>query len=402
MFMPVRSGFRVRCVASPWTLLVDLLMHATLSLPVAAQVPLPSGTAEAHDFVEVPPLGVPQRRPQRLFGTNCPGPTTPWSYQWLFDLPTGAPARVKAIAMRRADRPGTPALAAPAFTVTAQMWMGHSRVRAAEVSYLYATHRAADYRQVMSERVVSFPSVQWRSDGDYPFSYRLPLTSPFALGLGNSALVELRVSATTLCLNQIHPTLGYLDSWVAALPPGFVYYPAAPFGVGCAPAGGPVPDIIAINSVVTIGQRGAWIHWLTGNDYTSSLTVFAVGSSSQSWGGTNLPLSLDAYGAPGCSLYNSIDWTVPLLNPTAQFKTCAVAVPMDPGLVGMPLYVQGLRLHPAFNAMGLITTNALQLRIQGFADSWMATSMWTDPSAFGSGVPSGGGPTGPVLMLDGR
>ena len=101
-------------------------------------------------------------------------------------------------------------------------------------------------------------------------------------------------------------------------------------------------------------------------------------------------------------MYTNIDWILPMLSTSGGFATVAVAAPVNPQLIGTSVYVQGIRLHRSFNALGVITTNALRLQIVDGVDSRMWTSSWSSNQTFGTGIIEGGGPGGPVLLLDGR
>lgn len=93
---------------------------------------------------------------------------------------------------------------------------------------------------------------------------------------------------------------------------------------------------------------------------------------------------------------------MPLLSPNAAFKTVAVDVPMEPRMIGTPVFAQGVRRHPSFNALGVLTTNALLRQVLGTVNSPIVTSTWTDPQPFGAGVDVEVGLAGPVLRLGGR
>lgn len=381
--------------------IATLIVMALLACQAMGQVPPRGGTAESDGFVIVPPIDTGQRAPFRLFGANCPGGMSPRNYQFIFDVPMDVPPSIRAVALRRSDFPGTPQTPSPAFTVTTSAFMAHATVRPSDFTYRFTTHRGADYQQVMATRVVNFGSIPWRADNNYPFSYRIPLDSPFRLRAGSSGLVELHVTASSLCLNQIHPAQGYVDFYAPRFPPGWGSWPAITIGQGCAPVGGTAPSIQALNPVLSIGQRGAWII-LYEHQFVQAPTLLTIGLSNRALGTLALPYSLTNLGAPSCWIYNSIEATAPLLNNSVGFQTAAVAVPGEPGLVGMPIYVQGFRLHRSANALGLISTNALQLTAVPAVDTRMVTCKWSPSQGFGEGVASEGGPSGPVLLLDGR
>lgn len=368
-----------------------------------AQSTAPSGTPE--NSVVIPGFTNGQRLGYALFGTTCPG-FTPRTEQWIFDVPASVPASIRAIGLRRVDLADAPSSATPAFSVTGEVWMAHSTVAPTSVGYHYARHRGSDYRRVMTSRTLNFASEQWRADGAYPFSFRFPLDFPFTLRSGSTGLVELALTNTTLCVNQGNPRVCRVETY-SAVPVGYASNVVTSIGRGCSPSGSTSSPatIIAINPVLAIGQQGAWILWSPGSGSTpqQAQTLYCVGTSETSWAGTSLPFSLGPLGAGGCSLYTSIEWTVPpLAGSAAFFQTAVVSAPLDSGLVGAHVYVQAVRLHPSLNALGILTTNALKFRILSFVDSRMAGTSWSANETFGPGIVDGAGLGGAVLLLDGR
>ncbi len=369
----------------------------------AAQVPLPAPSQPAEDSIVVPDLSNGQKSGWTMFGTTCPG-FTPMTQQWIFDVPASIPTNVRAIGLRRVDLPDSPSSATPAFSVTGEVWMAHSTVAPTSVGYRYASHRGADYRRVMTSRTLNFASEQWRADGTYPFSFRFPLDFPFTFRSGSAGLVELALTNTTLCINQTNPRVCRVETYNPVRPVGYFSNMVTSIGQGCSPTGSTFlpATIVAINPVLAVGQQGAWIFWNSGSGNPQAQTLYCVGTSETSWLGTSLPFSLGPLGAGGCSLYTSIEWAVPPLLASAFFQTAVVSAPLNSGLVGAHVYVQAVRLHPSFNALGVLTTNALKFRILGYVDSRMAGTTWSANQIFGPGIVESAGLGGAVLLLDGR
>jgi hypothetical protein len=73
-------------------------------------------------------------------------------------------------------------------------------------------------------------------------------------------------------------------------------------------------------------------------------------------------LDLSGFGMPGCFLYGSNDIAVPfgVAQPTAQHS---LAVPNNPSLAGQHLYTQSIVLVPGINALGVITSNGVDWKI---------------------------------------
>jgi hypothetical protein len=94
---------------------------------------------------------------------------------------------------------------------------------------------------------------------------------------------------------------------------------------------------------------------------TPALGFLAFGISS-SFGPLPLPLDLGAFGAPGCSLYQSLDATGPVGlagNPTA------FVIPNVASLVGFNVWVQGVLVDGSAtpNALGLMFTDGVKLTV---------------------------------------
>jgi hypothetical protein len=134
-----------------------------------------------------------------------------------------------------------------------------------------------------------------------------------------------------------------------------------PAGLGCAgTAGVPVLQLVgpqrAISGTTFTMQVSGGV---------SGFAVFAFGFSATSWNGNPLPLSLASYGMPGCWLYTSVDELrfAAALGSTASLP---VAVPPDPGLVGLTVFVQALVPQAAVNPFGAVVSNASRIVVGSF------------------------------------
>ncbi|MCR9243553.1 MAG: hypothetical protein NXI31_00870 [bacterium] len=88
---------------------------------------------------------------------------------------------------------------------------------------------------------------------------------------------------------------------------------------------------------------------------TAQLGVLALGFS-------NPELSLGSFGAPGCTQYVDAVSTQLLIAPFGS-PTYSLAVPAAPGLVGLPVFVQGYAFLPGSNPLGLGVSGGLQGRV---------------------------------------
>ena len=364
-----------------------------------SQAAIPPRAAE--DFAVVPDLSTGQRTAWPILNNWCPGVSqNPVSEQWVFDVPLGVPPTIRSIAFRRGDIPTTPHQPVPSFTITIEAWMAHSLQSPSQRSYLYAANRGSDFRQVVARRTLNFAAEPWRADGNYPFTYRIPFDQPFSLRGGSVGLFELRLLDTTLCRNLVHPDLGLLDHYRAVRPPASGPITVT-IGQSCAPIGGRALATTLVSSAVSAGNAGARLLWVPENDFAQARTIFFAGGSATRWSGLALPFALDGAGAPGCTVYASLDWELPHLSVYPNLHTAVLVAPNDPGLVGANVYAQGVRLGARFNPLGVIATNAIQFTILAHGETPIAWGEWTATSTFQPGV-SSYGDMGPIMMLDGR
>ncbi len=75
-------------------------------------------------------------------------------------------------------------------------------------------------------------------------------------------------------------------------------------------------------------------------------------------GSIPLPVSLAAFGAPGCTVLTSTDLTIWGVADAYGALRLQLPVPAAPWLARMQLFEQGLALDPA-NALGLVTSNGV-------------------------------------------
>ena len=121
----------------------------------------------------------------------------------------------------------------------------------------------------------------------------------------------------------------------------------APFGVGC------VPQTLLWNaSTLPIPGRSLALQTF---GFPIAAQFMVLGLANSVWNGHSLPLALGAVGLPGCSLLVAADATTFL----GSSQTFAIAVPADPGLLGLHVFAQSL----TFGAFGNGTTNALDILI---------------------------------------
>lgn len=117
---------------------------------------------------------------------------------------------------------------------------------------------------------------------------------------------------------------------------------AGPFSpTGCPSSAGPIQ--LVTDSYPHIGLP--FVQRLTGAPASAVVGVIMFGESNFAWQGTQLPISLAGFGAPGCELLVSLDSSilVPLLNGTG---TMVWNLPNLPPAIAYMFFTQGLILDP--------------------------------------------------------
>lgn len=354
--------------------------------------------------VVVPGPGSGDRTTSELLSMYCPdGVRNPRTVQVVFNVPPTVPTPVTALAFRRGDRPGATPWATPAFSVTLEAWMAHAVRPPWKLERRYALNRAADFAQIVAPRTLSYPVESWRADGHYPFTYRIPLDHPFTFQRGGLGLFEIRVTSSTLCWNQLPAGAADLDYAIARGVTGGGVIPDM-VGVGCTRIGY-VPSHPSLLGVApSIGNHAQEVRFTiqAGGSTSRSRTSFFAGKSGTNWSGLPLPYPLDSLGAPGCTLYASLDWELPKLSEVPHYATAAISAPFDPALIGQHIWVQGVRLDPSFNPLGVITTNALRMTIQPHYHGEIGECSWSTTSSTAIGNAEWVAIQGPVTMLIGK
>lgn len=134
------------------------------------------------------------------------------------------------------------------------------------------------------------------------------------------------------------------------------------FGSSCA-------GINGAPSLTVVEGRGPWL----GEDAKLVLTdlptaLFApafgiVGTTRGSWAGTPIPFELGRLGAPGCVLQVAVLDALLLPRSSGRAATWRIHIPDQPALVGTAFGIQGLAFDLLANPLGVVLTNAANLRI---------------------------------------
>jgi hypothetical protein len=134
------------------------------------------------------------------------------------------------------------------------------------------------------------------------------------------------------------------------------------FGAGCAGSGG-TPSLQADgDSLPWLGDTFRAELTNLGTNTQLNLPFVLLGDSRTAWGNLSLPLDLGLIGMPTCTLYANPLLVFPLPNVGGR-ATWPVSVPYDPSYVGLSLFAQGGVTSPGANALGVVVSNAGELKL---------------------------------------
>lgn len=131
---------------------------------------------------------------------------------------------------------------------------------------------------------------------------------------------------------------------------------AIAFGIGCGSppltiAPGPASrPLLGSHQVTNVGNLAATPGFL------------AFGLSSSFSGAVALPLPLSQFGMPGCRLYHDLALAFePCVTTGPTMAAHSLAIPLQPGLIGLRLYLQAWASVHGSNPAGVVTSNAVEL-----------------------------------------
>ena len=139
--------------------------------------------------------------------------------------------------------------------------------------------------------------------------------------------------------------IAHLDTW------------ATTYGSGC---GGLT---IGWEGVPRLGSTSPSVV-LAGTGAASLAATLLIGASDDLWMSAALPLSLDLYGAPGCSLLVGPQILLPTRTDPSGTTHLSVTVPSLPELTGLQVYAQWAVEDVAANPLGYAFSDGLQVTVQ--------------------------------------
>jgi hypothetical protein len=273
----------------------------------------------------------------------------------------------------------TDPVAIPAFDLTVNLWVGHSPNTPATAGLRFSSNVGPDYTQVATTKTLRFPAEPWRQDNQYGNTYRIPFDVPFRFLPGRTGILDVEVLRTTYCATGPGDPVFAFYNDSSKPKPGEPMYPSF-YGQPCGPGGGLGNDNFLMTSIVSAGNPGFAVmfpEWASGRIRSAA---FYAGVSDSTYGGISLPFALDALGAPGCSIYASLDVSLPMIsNGAAASGTefAELSPPNDPRLVGSLLYIQAFRLDATANRLGLHSSNGVRVGIAAHVDP--VSTMLTGP-----------------------
>ena len=133
---------------------------------------------------------------------------------------------------------------------------------------------------------------------------------------------------------------------------------ATTYGVGCgAPALSLSPVVGSRPVLGTMAQASL-------ANIPATLAFVSVGWNDTNFGPLSLPLSLAAYGMPGCNLLQSAESPALPVNPTGVGTAVySLLLPNLSALLGARLYLQGWASAPSYNSGNVIVSNGIDWRV---------------------------------------
>lgn len=175
----------------------------------------------------------------------------------------------------------------------------------------------------------------WEWNGT-AWTQRSPVAAPPARNSGANAFDP--VNNRLLAAGGTAQGGPFADTWAfAPVSPAS----ASAFGMPCATSAGP----LALNALSLPYLGLAFVQRIENASPLAALGLVIFGNSNSLWGGTTLPLDLGAVGAPGCSLYVSLDVAV-TVTLGAGSGTVTWNLPNVPAALGASFFTQAVVFDP--------------------------------------------------------
>ena len=358
-----------------------------LSLLTAATGPLLLAISAAAQTAKVLPPSVAAR--DGSFETNEPLGANAFRHQHLIrgDNFCVSSAMLSAFAYRRdGAHPSTfTSLTLRGLIVT----IGHAATTPASMSNVFAANRAGT-QTVIHRGDFVLPTQPPAAIG--PFNIRWPAATPFAYARASGdLLLELEVPGSAGRFDPYVIDVEYPNGLCRAVGAAGAFQSGRPHTLSC--------------SLASVLRPGGILQLQASSFLANHPAVLWVGASATAMGSLRLPFDLGVLGAPGNTLYASMDVVAPFpLTPlrTVFFGYALVPIPSDPRLVNATVHVQAAYQDAPSNALGVVTSNALDV-VLGGDPAQHGNMLYAHDTASAKGLFLLGsfGPAAPVVQLQG-
>lgn len=291
------------------------------------------------------PSVIPSRYATTEGGGNSEGPArwAPLHMQALYNNTGIATGTASFTGIRFRPDSGNANTLYTAHTETVQLSLSSAGVPAPASSYnRFETNRGTNHVAVFNG-TINFPKIS-NASGPRPFTINFPFTAPFAYTSGDNLLVEIIVRGTS-----------FMDyDWITDATPGIAVSPnGSVMDVGSAC---PTANSLRVpGSPPWIGAP--LIATATSGAMTGLPTFTALGTQNQF-------IRLDPFGAPGCTLYQDIAFTLQGTVGAGGIVTADFGrIPTTPGTAGGKVRIQQFVLDPMANNLSLRATQGLEVTI---------------------------------------
>jgi hypothetical protein len=149
-------------------------------------------------------------------------------------------------------------------------------------------------------------------------------------------------------------TVTFPNTWSLQPPP--VTAAITNFGTGCGPTPLSLDSLPGVRPILGASQ----VVDITNIPF--GLAFMAYGNSSTIIQSSPLPMSLNIYGMPGCTLYHNIlDFALPMVPVSSGRARYVFNLPFSSVFIGYHIYLQGWALHPGYNAAGMTASNGADM-----------------------------------------
>jgi hypothetical protein len=230
--------------------------------------------------------------------------------------------------------------------------IGYSGLTAATMSTTFASNRSGN-QTVVFQGTYSRPA-QPPAPVVGPWNVVFKLATPFVyVPAQGNLLLELEEAGSAA--SEIHYDLDAVKAdattgWTARFGSNGAFKSQETYAVAC-----PTPASLRPGGAATVTASGL------SQDYPAAV---AYGFSATQYGPLGLPFDLTAVGAPGNTLYVSLDLIVPIILSGGRGST-SLPIPNSAGLAGVSLFGQGLFLSAASNSLGIVWSAGVSMMLSG-------------------------------------